>query len=131
MIKTTVLTDLEGHVGLWVGCWPTLQPLLRIAKQRLGFSSSTPLTPHEDPSSNTHIGKPKTQGYIQHGPKRADSLSDDASGKGIIRQRERESDLEMNYLQSVSVTQTADGAGRLKGNKRGIVMTTDIVVNHH
>ena len=130
MIKTTVLTDLEGHVGLWVGCWPTLQPLLRIARNRLGFSS-TPHTASGAPISAMHIGKPKSQGYVQHGFKRADSLSDDASGKGIVGHMQRESDLEMNYFGSVTANPIQKGGDGPKGNMKGIVMTTDVVINHH
>jgi hypothetical protein len=130
MIKTTVLTDLEGHVGLWVGCWPTLQPLLRIARNRLGLSS----TPHASsgaPISAMNIGKPKAQGYVQHGAKRADSLSDDASGKGIVGQMQRELDLEMNYFGSVTANPGENRDDLRKGNMKGIVMTTDVVINHH
>lgn len=81
-----------------------------------------------------HIGKPKAQGYVQHGLKRADSLSDDASGKGIVGQMQREMDLEMNYFgstRSVTANTVQKGDDGHKGNMKGIVMTTDVVINHH
>ena len=78
-----------------------------------------------------NIGKPKAQGYVQHGAKRADSLSDDASGKGIVGQMQRELDLEMNYFGSVTTNSVGSGNHGPKGNMKGIVMTTDVVINHH
>jgi hypothetical protein len=31
-------TDLEGHVGLWCGCFPALQPILRAFLSSVGAS---------------------------------------------------------------------------------------------
>ena len=72
------------------------------------------------------MGTRRTQGYLQRGTKRADSLSDDASGKGIMGYEEREVGLEMNYLGTV----TTDRDRTKPRNERGIVRTTDIVVRH-
>jgi hypothetical protein len=58
-----------------------------------------------------HIGKPKSQGYVQ-------SLSDDASGKGIVGQMQREMDLEMNYFGSTRSV-TADPVQRGMMDPRG------------
>ncbi|KFZ24150.1 hypothetical protein V502_01362 [Pseudogymnoascus sp. VKM F-4520 (FW-2644)] len=56
-----VLTDLEGHVELWVSCFPALQPLMRIMAVKMGLRSKLD-------SSKPPYGR--TGGVASSGPNR-------------------------------------------------------------
>jgi hypothetical protein len=40
IIYASVWTDLEIHVGIWVSCFPALQPILRVCSRRLSGKST-------------------------------------------------------------------------------------------
>src|SRR5690348_5685448 len=39
MTTIGVWTDLESHAGFWCGCFPSMQPIIRIIGFKLGFRS--------------------------------------------------------------------------------------------
>jgi hypothetical protein len=75
MATIGIWTDLEGHVGLWCGCFPALQPILRIVSYKLGFRShlqSNQKSSGQYPGqygygSGVHKSGTRKSGYVKNG----------------------------------------------------------------
>jgi hypothetical protein len=73
MATIGVWTDLEGHVGLWCGCFPALQPVIRVLTYKLGLRSNLdsyadkPTAPSNTYGAQQGSRAMKKQGYLHQG----------------------------------------------------------------
>jgi hypothetical protein len=107
IVSASVWTDLEIHVGIWVSCFPALQPLLRICYRRLGIKSTI---------SNT---KPTTGGYDRYGQ------------NTLQGSRSKESDTWIMLEDNNAVQSKVESAGHTKNDNRsgGIAVSTRVDIS--
>lgn len=92
LIQVSIWTDLEVHVGLWVSCFPALQPLLRLIARQLGFNSSkksTSALANHAPSRRKISGKNTWRSILESGGAGRESIGDHSSVKGMGFEEER------------------------------------------
>ncbi|KAH7110145.1 hypothetical protein EDB81DRAFT_863149 [Dactylonectria macrodidyma] len=67
MVRISSWATLEIHIGLWCGCFPALQPLLRLISYKLNLRSRLEsikkMTPHMGTGPQSHSGWPGARRY--------------------------------------------------------------------
>lgn len=109
MAKLPAWADLEERIGLWVACFPSLQPLLRPAAEKVGLSSKA-LSKDDGAANNSNNWENKARGYVKSGPKvhlgggeQNFVFDDDSSTKKIIMVDERDVGMEVSRVQTIKV----------------------------
>jgi hypothetical protein len=105
LAKLSIWADLEGHVGLWVACFPSLQPISHLAAKRIGLSSK--VLSKDEPAIKSNDWENRSRDYVKSAAEACvagdyNSVVDDLSTKKIIMVDERDVGMEMGRLGSTN-----------------------------
>ncbi|KAH8900924.1 hypothetical protein GQ53DRAFT_133065 [Thozetella sp. PMI_491] len=132
MPNVGIWTNLEGHVGFWCGCFPAMQPIIRIMSYKLGFRSQLRSTNGQSgPTGGQYYGakstggsaalasaargNPSSKGYLRNGSGVDEFDHDSDSQRGIVDLKEA---IEMGNLK------------HSKSERPNIYKTTEIAVSY-
>jgi hypothetical protein len=109
MAKLSIWADLEGNIGLWVACFPSLQPILRLVAKKAGLGSK--VLSKDDAAVNSNNWENKALGYVKSGQEvhlRCGGepnfvFDDDSSTKNVITVDEGELGKEMGRVQTAKI----------------------------
>lgn len=126
--KLSIWGDLQTHVGLWVACFPSLQPLLRRVRQTLRLSTTNGNNNYPLPSihaaSKSTTWRRRSQGYIEHHAEARDGggdISDDSSRKNILRYNPQEFvEVELGNVSVISGRGAEEGFNSSKGMSKTV-----------
>ncbi|KAF2491926.1 hypothetical protein BU16DRAFT_467053 [Lophium mytilinum] len=127
-------TDLEGHVGLWVACFPALQPLLRLVSFKLGLRSRLRFSSKRGNSDQAR--KNINRSAYEKGPNLGTRSTQSPHGRANsiwseirITAMPDIQPVEMDHLPARASLRSPDGSvgSDRRPPSRGIVVTTDVL----